>query len=513
MKRLLQLTLVVALAVTSAGWFKHGLHITPSLNNAVATATGQTTASASVNTVNAAFGTLYQITTTNGSTPSATQIKNGQDASGSAATASGNQAVSSLGTQSFSISGLTASTAYFNYVVQQIPEGDFSNVTTASFATSGGGGGPLLSGQVAQADGVDWFFSTVSTDTGSGTLFWTASTTNGLTPTAAQVKAGTVSGAVANSSQAVSSSGTQTVNQTGLSAASNYTIYYVQNSGSDSNVVGTGQFTTAGNITFNPTYTANYLAAQGGAIATATTNALSLISNCFASSSGNITVNYKFDFLSGFGIFAQTFPSNASNSYTSAIRPRILALNSKNKIQHTLYDSPLSSDPFSQDNWFIANAQSQNLGGIFVGTPDSETDLGDCCGTWDTTSDCHVGGFCVLPVILHEATEGMGRQWEPSEGGESGFTTYSAYSSAGNRTNVGTGTHFPSIDGGATSLIAPSQYATGQDKMDWNNTTTDAFNANYSQITNLTDQDVAEITKIGFPLQHSCRVAHGISIN
>ena len=52
---------------------------------------------------------------------------------------------------------------------------------------------PVLSAQSGFADGTDHALLSVSTDTGSGTLYYAISTSCGLSPTAAQVQAGTVS--------------------------------------------------------------------------------------------------------------------------------------------------------------------------------------------------------------------------------------------------------------------------------------------------------------------------------
>jgi chitodextrinase len=106
----------------------------PTLTSPSASGTGSNTGDGSVET-DKATGTLYWIATTSGSTPTPTQIKNGNRADGTAADDSGSQSVSSTGTQSVSASGLSPSSVYTFYFVHENSVGD-SSVVFASFSTS-----------------------------------------------------------------------------------------------------------------------------------------------------------------------------------------------------------------------------------------------------------------------------------------------------------------------------------------------------------------------------------------
>jgi len=92
-------------------------------------------------------GTAYWIATRNPLTPTPEQIAAGQDASGSAATASGSLAVLTPGGQaSVVVSPLAASTVYYNFVVQE----QWSNVAAVAGETlpdpaAGTGADPLVS--------------------------------------------------------------------------------------------------------------------------------------------------------------------------------------------------------------------------------------------------------------------------------------------------------------------------------------------------------------------------------
>lgn len=103
-------------------------------------------------------GTLYGVVVPEGSaTPSAAQIKLGQNASGAAAPAA-NQALTTPGTKKLLIRGLTAATAYKICFVQHVPTGD-SNVVTAVFKSD-----TLL--KAGMADG-----TTTGFGPGTGTIY------------------------------------------------------------------------------------------------------------------------------------------------------------------------------------------------------------------------------------------------------------------------------------------------------------------------------------------------------
>lgn len=100
----------------------------------------QTTATVGA-TTNQTSGTFYTVVDSgaNLSGVTATQIKAGQKASGAAALASGNSAVSTT-SPSAGVTGLTANTAYAYAAVQNNANGD-SNVVTGTFTTAAAGGG------------------------------------------------------------------------------------------------------------------------------------------------------------------------------------------------------------------------------------------------------------------------------------------------------------------------------------------------------------------------------------
>lgn len=115
----------------------------PTLTSPTAIATGQTTATGTVST-NEANGTLYWLASVNSSETAAT-VKAGSS-----------QAVSATGTQSVSLSGLTAATAYYLHYVHRDAAGNDSAVSTsAQFTTSAavvrGVAVTLYNGSTAQA--------------------------------------------------------------------------------------------------------------------------------------------------------------------------------------------------------------------------------------------------------------------------------------------------------------------------------------------------------------------------
>ena len=92
---------------------------TPVLTSPVDAANGATASTGSVSTTGN-DGTLYWVVTTSSTTPTAAQIKLGQDNTGTAADGdSGNQTVSTTGTQNITPSGLTESTAYTTHFMHE----------------------------------------------------------------------------------------------------------------------------------------------------------------------------------------------------------------------------------------------------------------------------------------------------------------------------------------------------------------------------------------------------------
>lgn len=112
----------------------------PTLSSATDAADGSTASTGSVST-NEGNGTLYWVVTTSATAPSVAQIQAGQDNSGVAAAASGNQSVSGTGVQTISPapSGLSASTAYTTHFQHQDAATNDSTVASASGFTTDAG--------------------------------------------------------------------------------------------------------------------------------------------------------------------------------------------------------------------------------------------------------------------------------------------------------------------------------------------------------------------------------------
>jgi hypothetical protein len=102
---------------------------------------------------------------------------------------------------------------------------------TLAFKPAGGGDttAPTLTSPAFTATGATTGTASVSTDEGNGTL-WCVVTTSATSPSVAQIKAGndhTGSAAAFDASQAVSGTGTQNVNATGLTASTLYYAHFV----------------------------------------------------------------------------------------------------------------------------------------------------------------------------------------------------------------------------------------------------------------------------------------------
>ena len=104
------------------------------LSSATGAATGATTANIQVTTTEGA-GMLYAIVTTKATTPTADQIKKGQDYTGVAAAFVANQAVTASGVQVVAATGLTASSGYYGHFVHWISL-DSNTITTNQFTTT-----------------------------------------------------------------------------------------------------------------------------------------------------------------------------------------------------------------------------------------------------------------------------------------------------------------------------------------------------------------------------------------
>ena len=108
----------------------------PTLTSPSVTAVAATTATGNV-TTNEGNGTLYGIVSTSATAPSSAQIQAGQNHTGAAAVWAGNQAVSTTGAKTFSITGLTASTAYYFHAQHKDAANNNSTVATSAQFTTG----------------------------------------------------------------------------------------------------------------------------------------------------------------------------------------------------------------------------------------------------------------------------------------------------------------------------------------------------------------------------------------
>lgn len=227
--------------------------IAPTISSAAPSGTLGTSTTATVGaTTNQNTGTLYAVIASSSASLSgitATQIKAGQLASGSAAPFSGNAAVSTT-SPSVGITGLTGNTTYYYAIVQNNSNGDSNVINTGSFTTANPAA-VLSSGTPSGTLGTQTTASVGATTTqNSGTLYAILSTVSGdvTGATAANIKAGQKAGGSAApfSGNAAVATTSPSVAITGLTAGTLYYFAIIQNNGNgDSNIINTGSFTTA----------------------------------------------------------------------------------------------------------------------------------------------------------------------------------------------------------------------------------------------------------------------------
>jgi hypothetical protein len=198
----------------------------PVLTSPTALATGPTTASGTVST-DEDNGTLYFLMSTNATELAAT-VK-----------AADSQAVSGIGVQNVTFTGLTASTNYYaHYIHTDAAANDSTRVSSAQITTSAASDvtAPVLSSPTTAPAGATAVSGTVSTDEGNGTLYWV--TTTNATELLATIKAG--------SSKPVTAVGVQTTYTPGRTPETAYYNHYAHTdvAGNDSNVVSSAQVTT-----------------------------------------------------------------------------------------------------------------------------------------------------------------------------------------------------------------------------------------------------------------------------
>ncbi len=196
----------------------------PVLTNAMGAATGENTASGSVDT-DVPGGTLFWATTTN-----ATESKSTIQASGNS------QPVTVAGTQSFSTGGLTAGTGYRHHIFHIGPDAAESGVVSTSLFTTDAAAPAVLTSPTGAALGAFGAVGSVSTDKTGGLLYWLVS----------ENSSEDVEDVILGGSQPVSSAGTQVVTSFGLTPETGYYIHFVHDLGgaSYSNVASSSLFTT-----------------------------------------------------------------------------------------------------------------------------------------------------------------------------------------------------------------------------------------------------------------------------
>ena len=125
----------------------------PTLSSASVTSVGATTGTGNV-TTDEGNGTLYSIVSTSATAPSAAQIQAGQNHTGAAAVWSSNQAVSSTGAKTFSITGLTVGTTYYAHFQHKDAANNNSTVVTSTQFTTTSNSSLLLDAGVYSITGV-----------------------------------------------------------------------------------------------------------------------------------------------------------------------------------------------------------------------------------------------------------------------------------------------------------------------------------------------------------------------
>jgi len=130
-----------------------------------------------------------------------------------------------------------------------LPAGWEEDAQAWAFAAGGGDvTAPVLSSPTDSASGSSLGIGAVSTDEGNGTLWWVV-TQSATSPSVVQIQAGQNhlgAAADANGSQAVTTTGTQNVSASGLTAETAYYFHFQQEDAAtnDSTVVSADGFTT-----------------------------------------------------------------------------------------------------------------------------------------------------------------------------------------------------------------------------------------------------------------------------
>jgi len=429
----------ISLALTRGGG-RHGAAApvdttAPTLSSPTGTQTGATTASLSVTSDEANGVLYYSVLAAASAAPTAAAFLAGT--TGGVATGSTSSPLASA--NSFSATGLTASTAYKAHYFQRDAAGNNSTVSSsASFTTAAAGDttAPTLSSPTDTASGSTGGTLSVTTDEGNGTLYWFVST-SATPPTATALKAGT--GAASFGNQAVTGTGVQNATASGLTASTAYFTYFLHRdaAGNDSSISPADGFTTDASgpslvafpsnrevVSYGDSQTEN---GQNGELRT-TNGYRGILSNYgtpsyLVSKTGGRLRPGKFG---GFGISGGTAIQGAAS-------PRLNASNSAS-VGHWWRgtDNGLSNPATSgSDNKGIADANSHSAGIILLnlGTNDGGTGANgySSSSNWDTGGasrtaiDTLLNGFSSSKLVIVTTPFPRGRRSNdtdlPSGGG------------------------------------------------------------------------------------------------
>jgi hypothetical protein len=267
-------------------------------------------------------GLLYVVVTTTQGTPSATQMRAGEDSTGTAgAYTNGGQAVSTTGEQSISATGLSE-VAHYAYFMQDDAAGNASNILEAGSFTPGDVTAPVVSSVELVETGTTTATVTFNTDTDEGTGYVIVQPTGDTAPTQAQVVAGSVG--TVQGSLAISAIGPQILEIEGLSQNTGYLTYVVHRdaSGNDSHVeVAPEETVTESDVAISWTSDGNhdtFSTTDGSFTATGSADAYS---NAYVEGQSGDTINVQLVF--GAGTIAGAVDvalSNITNARTSLER-------------------------------------------------------------------------------------------------------------------------------------------------------------------------------------------------
>lgn len=188
-------------------------------------------------TTDEAGGSLYVVVTTTQGTPSETQMRAGDDSTGSdGAYVNGGQAVAETGEQIISATGLTG-TEHYAYFMQDDAAGNASNTLEAGPFTPADVTAPVVSSVEIVETGTTTATVSFNTDTDEGTGYVIVQPTGDTAPTQAEVVAGSVG--TVQGMLAISAIGPQSLDIEGLSSATGYLAYVVHTdvAGNNSDVV------------------------------------------------------------------------------------------------------------------------------------------------------------------------------------------------------------------------------------------------------------------------------------